>query len=125
MADDTLATENIDIPVFFLAPEMPVTQDAEPAFFVSVALTEMVMAEMCQKITDEETHTVFLTDYAFNDVTADWQRAVTNIESVQLHLKKGPQLAVMVCSENEQQFISPWLEFAPEFDLGLDDEDVE
>lgn len=33
MADDTLATENIDIPVFFLAPEMPITQDAEPAFF--------------------------------------------------------------------------------------------
>ncbi len=47
MADDTLATENIDIPVFFLAPDMPITQDAEPAFFVSVALTEMVMGEMC------------------------------------------------------------------------------
>lgn len=125
MEHDNLATESVDIPLFFLAPEAPISEDAEPAFFVSMALTEMVMAEMCQKINDDETHTVFLSDYALLDVSTAWQSAVEQIESVQLHLKKGPQLAVMVCTDNGEQFISPWLEFAPEFDLGLDDEDVE
>ncbi len=125
MEHDNLATESVDIPLFFLAPDAPISEDAEPAFFVSMALSEMVMAEMCQKINDDETHTVFLSDYALLDVNAAWQSAVEQIESVQLHLKKGPQLAVMVCTDNGEQFISPWLEFAPEFDLGLDDEDVE
>lgn len=125
MEHDNLATESVDIPVFFLAPDAPISEDAEPAFFVSMALTEMVMAEMCQKINDDETHTVFLSDYALLDVNVAWQSAVEQIESVQLHLKKGPQLAVMVCTDNGEQFISSWLEFAPEFDLGLDDEDVE
>ncbi|MDE3274174.1 hypothetical protein [Pseudoalteromonas sp. G4] len=125
MEHDNLATESVDIPVFFLAPDAPISEDAEPAFFVSMALTEMVMAEMCQKINDDETHTVFLSDYALLDVNVAWQSAVEQIESVQLHLKKGPQLAVMICTDNREQFISPWLEFAPEFDLGLDDEDVE
>lgn len=125
MEHDNLATESVDIPVFFLAPDAPISEDAEPAFFVSMALTEMVMAEMCQKINDEETHTVFLSDYALLDVNATWQAVVEQVESAQLHLKKGPQLAVMVCTQTGEQFISPWLEFAPEFDLGLDDEDVE
>ena len=89
MEHDNLATESVDIPVFFLAPEAPISEDAEPAFFVSMALTEMVMAEMCQKINDEETHTVFLSDYALLDVNDTWQAAVEQIESVQLHLKKG------------------------------------
>ena len=120
MENTPLSTEHLDIPVFHLTPEAPSTDT--PAFFVSMALTEMVMAQLCQKIEHGETHTVYLDAYRFDQIDTQWLSTLECIESVQLHLQAGPQLAVMVCSESGEQWVSPWLEFAPEFDFGLDDD---
>lgn len=122
MTEQELATEHLDIPLFFLSQEAPKNAEPEPDSVVSIALTETVMAELCQVINEGETHCVYLTDYQLVDTKTEWQSVIEKIESVQLHLQKGPQLAVMLVTESGEQFVSPWLEFAPEFDFGLDDE---
>ena len=124
MTEQPLATEQLTVPVFHLSLETPISEQSNPDFSVSITLTESVMAELCQVLNPDETHSVYLSDFQFLEVNEKWQGRLDNIESVQLHLQQGPILALMVETDNDEQFISPWLEFAPEFDLGLDD-DVE
>jgi hypothetical protein len=122
--EQPLATEQLTIPVFHLSSEASITEESIPDFSVSISLTESVMAELCQVLKPDEVHCVYISDFQFLDVSDKWQSQLDDIALIQLHLQQGPVLAVMVVTDQEEQFVSPWLEFAPEFDLGLDD-DVE
>lgn len=123
--EQELATEVLSVPLFILDDTLEQRDIEQPDAIINIQLNEHLMAELCQNPSADQRICLYISDYEL-EVIRSHLFAGERPDVVELHLSQGPSLSVLYTStEDSIQFVSPELEFMPEFDLGISDEELE
>jgi hypothetical protein len=113
---------NLTLPLFLLDEALSNRSLEEPDFEISLTLNDNLLTQICQNPAKNSSIAITVSGYELLIANPLFLNLLDQEHDVQITLTHGPQLSVVLNTDNQQTFVSPQMDMMPTFDLGDEDE---